>query len=61
MYVVDLESFHISDSEFHIVDSMTAEKQYEWLADKVKSGYVGIDRIFKEVDFDEQKQQLWYF
>ncbi len=53
MYVVDLESFHISDSEFHIVDSMTAEKQYEWLADKVRSGYVGIDRIFKEVDFDE--------
>lgn len=53
MYVVDLESFHISDSEFYIVDAMTSEKQYEWLADKVRSGYVGIDQIFKEVDFDE--------
>ena len=53
MYVVDLESFHISDSEFHIVDAMTPEKQYEWLADKVRSGYVGIDQIFKVVDFDE--------
>jgi len=48
MYVVDLESFHISDSEFNIVDSMTYEKQCEWLADKVRSGYVGIDQIFKE-------------
>ncbi len=49
MYVVDLESFMISDSEFHIVDAMTPEKQYEWLADKVRSGYVGIDRMFKDV------------
>ena len=49
MYVVDLESFTISDKEFHIVDSMTAEKQQEWLADMVRRGYVGIDRIFKDV------------
>ena len=53
MYIVDLESFYITDKEFHIVDAMTSEKQYEWLADMVKRGYVGIDRIFKEVDFDE--------
>ena len=48
MYIVDLESFEISDREFYKLDAMTVEKQYEWLTDKVKSGYVGIDRIFKE-------------
>ena len=53
MYVVDLESFCISDSEFHIVDAMTSEKQYEWLAEQVRSGYVGIAQMFKEVDSNE--------
>jgi len=48
MFIVDLESFVISDSEFQIVDNMTTERQYQWLADKVKNGYVGIDKITKE-------------
>ena len=44
-YIVDVESFEITEEEKSFVDSMDVYSQREWLIQQVRNGIVGIDQI----------------